>query len=492
MSETSAPKPGPIVRTAPERGRDPGIRCLGDPESTLSSVKPVLTASEYARVDKAYEGDLIRAMDRAGYAVALAVGRRGAGYGKRVVILAGPGNNGGDGYVAARYLKLRGAAVEIHALAEPKTREAIDAMEKARSANVPIRELAEEVDADLVIDALFGGGVRRGLPDSVRKWMGTPAPVVAVDYPTGLDPDTGKVEDQAFRAVETVTFSTLKTGHIKGIGPEHCGEVTVADIGINGGDPSMCIAEERDAPRPGRAPTTHKWSAGAVLVVGGSNGLLGASIFTARSALNYGAGTVYFASNNRSALQDTVPEIPVLDLKQAQDDLERFDVVVAGPGLAEVDTGSVVSLLREAPRVVLDAGALTLDLVVAGKENQGQVVITPHGGEFGRLTSLGAGTYAIRAYARQQEVTVLLKGHPTQITDGGVPVLVITGGPELATIGTGDVLSGMIGALWARGLDPMTAAVSGAYWHGRAGRDLSLEGTVTADSLADHIASYAW
>jgi hydroxyethylthiazole kinase-like uncharacterized protein yjeF len=455
-------------------------------------VKPVLTASEYGRVDKGYEGDLTQAMDRAGYAVALAAGRRGTGYGNRVVVLAGPGNNGGDGYVAARYLKSRGAAVEVHALAEPKTTEAIDAMSKARSSNVPIRELAEPVDAHLVVDSLFGGGVRGGLPEQVRKWMATSVPVVAVDYPTGLDPDTGTVDDEAFRAVETVTFSTLKTGHVKGAGPEHCGEVTVADIGINGGEPSMYVAEEADAPRPSRARTTHKWSAGAVLVVGGSEGLLGASIFTARSALNYGAGTVYFASKDGAALQKTVPEIPVLDIKQAQDDLERFDVVIAGPGLAEDDADSAVPILERASNVVLDAGGLTQALLVAAKQNDGHVVVTPHAGEYARLTGLGAGTYSIRAYAREQEVTVLLKGNPTQITDGGLPVLVTTGGPELASIGTGDVLAGMIGALWARGLDPMTAAVSGAFWHGRAAGDLQSRGTVTADRLADHIASFAW
>lgn len=455
-------------------------------------MKPVLTAGEYARVDRAYTGDLVEAMNRAGYAVASAATRKGASYGTRVAVLAGPGNNGGDGYVAARYLRSRGVAVEIHALAEPKTPESIDAMQKARAANVPIRELAEPVDAHLVIDALFGGGMRRGLPDSVRKWMGTGAALISVDYPTGLDPDTGKVDDQAFRAIETVTFSALKTGHVRGVGPDHCGEVTVADIGISGGEPSMYIAEEADASRPGRARTVHKWSAGAVLVAGGSEGLLGASIFAARAALGFGAGTVYFASNNRSSLQQVAPEIPALDLRSAAVDLERFDVVIAGPGLAESDKDSVVPILERASQVVLDAGGLTHDLLEAARQNDGKVVLTPHAGEYSRLTGLSAGSYSIRALAREKKVTVLLKGNPTQISNGGKPILVTSGGPELASIGTGDVLAGMIGALWARGLDSTTAAVSGAYWHGRAARDLLTGGTVTAHKLADHIASYAW
>ncbi|MCH8971430.1 MAG: NAD(P)H-hydrate epimerase, partial [Acidobacteria bacterium] len=165
-------------------------------------MKPVLTADEYRRVDKAYEGDLTQAMDKAGYAVALAAARAGAGYGKRVVVLAGPGNNGGDGYVAARYLKARGADVEVQALAPPKTTEAIDAATKADAVGVRIVELGEPDDSDVIVDALFGGGTRSGLPDSVTAWMDTEVPVIAVDYPTGLDPNTGIVEDRRFYLVD--------------------------------------------------------------------------------------------------------------------------------------------------------------------------------------------------------------------------------------------------------------------------------------------------
>lgn len=458
----------------------------------LTHMKPVLTAEEYRRVDKAYDGDLIEAMDRAGHAVALAAARHGASYGKRVVVLAGPGNNGGDGYVAARYLKRRGAAVEVHALAEPKTEESIDAFAKARSAGVLIRELAAPVPAHLVIDALFGGGARQGLPEHVRAWMETKAPVIAVDYPTGLDPDTGKVEDAAFVAVATVTFSTLKTGHVKGVGPEHCGVITVADIGINGGTPSMYVAEESDAPRPGRKRTSHKWSAGSVLVTGGSAGLIGASVFAGRSALNFGAGSVMIASPNAAAVHQIAPQLPTFALDEAEKRLERFDVVVAGPGLAEGDASAVVPTLEKATKVVLDAGGLTEELLAAAKANDGEVVITPHQGEYQRLTGRGGGSYSIRAFAREEGITVLLKGNPTQISNGGLPILVTSGGAELASIGTGDVLAGMIGALWARGLPPIEAAVSGAYWHGRAGSDLRRHRTVTADRLTDHIASYAW
>lgn len=455
-------------------------------------MRPVLTAEEYRRVDKAYRGDLVQAMDRAGHAVALAAARAGATYGRRVTVLAGPGNNGGDGYVAARYLKERGAYVKVHALAEPKTTEARDAAHKALSAGVPMVELGDAVDSDVVIDALFGGGARGGLPKSVVAWMTTTAPVVAVDYPTGLDPDTGKVEDDAFHAVETVTFSALKTGHVLGSGPDYCGTVTVADIGIHGGEPSLFIAEEADVPRPGRERKAHKWSAGAVLVLGGSIGIVGASVLAGRAALNFGAGTVYIASPRVDLVQQIAPELPSLPLEGVADQLRRFDVVVAGPGLAEGDAASIRPLLEQASRVVLDAGGLTPATLQAARAGHGEVVVTPHDAEFVRVAGVGAGTYAVRSFASREGITVLRKGNPTMISNGGPPILVTAGGPELASIGTGDVLAGMVAALWARGLEPVEAGVSAAYWHGRAAADLAEDRTVTADVLADYIAVQAW
>jgi NAD(P)H-hydrate epimerase len=455
-------------------------------------MKPVLTAEEYQRVDKAYTGDLDQAMDRAGYAVALAAVRNGAGYGKRVVVLAGPGNNGGDGYVAARYLKRRGASVEIHALAQPRAPEAVRAARLAREHGIPVRDLGEVSGADVVIDALFGGGVRGGLPAGVLAWMGTAAPVVAVDYPTGLDPNTGKVGEQAFKAVETVTFSTLKTGHVRGHGPDHCGVVTVVDIGIEGGQPSMWVAEEEDAPRPPRARTAHKWSAGAVLVVGGSTGLVGASVFAARSALHFGAGSVAVASPRSDLVTAAAPELLTVSFQEAGEGLDRFDVVIAGPGLAMADRDAVLPIVGKASRVVLDAGGLEPALIDAAGEGGAEVVITPHAREFERVAGVEGGTFSARAYAEHKGLTVLLKGNPTLITEGSEPILVATGGPELASIGTGDVLAGMIGALWGRGLDARTAAVSAAYWHGIAGADLAHTTTVTADALAGHVGRFAW
>lgn len=455
-------------------------------------MKPVLTAEEYRRVDKAYQGDLATAMDRAGHAVALAASRAGAAYGKRVVVLAGPGNNGGDGYVAARYLRDRGAMVTVQALAEPATGLAREAAARARTAGVAISEIGAPVGANVVVDALFGGGARTGMPEEILAWMETDAPVVAVDYPTGLDPDTGKVAEKAFRAVETVTFSTLKTGHVKGVGPDHCGVVTVADIGIEGGEPSMFVAEESDAPRPRRERTAHKWSAGAVLVLGGSPGMIGAAVFAGRSALRFGAGSVVVASPEPRMIQQAAPELVANTFDQVGEKLSRFDVVIVGPGLDPSDTESVLPLVSKAGRVLLDAGGLTPALLQTAKDGDSEVVLTPHDAEFARVAGVAAGAYATRSFATRENITVLRKGNPTMISDGGLPILVSTGGPELASIGTGDVLAGMIGALWARGLRPTEAAVSAAYWHGVAGAALAIEETVTAPGLLDRIGEYAW
>lgn len=455
-------------------------------------MRPVLTAQEYQRVDKAYDGDLARAMERAGHAVALAAARAGAGYGRRVLVLAGPGNNGGDGYVAARFLKSRGASVEVHALASPATELARRAAERAVSSGVRISELGSVVDADLVVDALFGGGVRNGIPDPILAWMDTRAPVIAVDYPTGLDPNTGEVGEKAFRARQTVTFGAVKTGHVRGAGPDHCGLLTVADIGIEGGKPSMFIAEESDAPRPPRPRNAHKWSAGSVLVLGGSEGIVGASVFAGFAALNFGAGSVAVASAHSKEVEQAAMELPTYTLDQAVDRLSRFDVVVAGPGLLEADAEAVRLVLVRANRVVLDAGGLTPKTLAAAVEGGAEVIVTPHDAEFVRVAGAGAGAYSVRSFAARDGITVVRKGNPTMVSDGGLPILVTTGGPELASIGTGDVLAGMIGGLWARGLTSLEAAISGAYWHGIAGAGISLNRTVTAATLLDEIAKYAW
>jgi NAD(P)H-hydrate epimerase len=451
-------------------------------------MRPVLTPAESARLDAAATEPVEVLMERAGLAVALAAVRHGAAYGRRVLVLAGPGNNGGDGYVAARHLAGRGVDVVVLRLAPPRTPAARWAA-GSLPGSVRVRPLGPPAAAELVIDALFGGGFREGVPGEVEPWFDHPAPVVAVDVPSGLDPATGTVAGGAFSAVETVTFHALRPGHLLGEGPDRCGRVTVADIGLAGGDPCLRVVEGADAPRPGRLRTAHKWSAGSVLVVGGAAGMTGAAVFAGRSALHFGAGAVGVSSPERATIAMLAPELLTHPLGSVP---ERYRTLIIGPGLGPAHTDDVAALLASHPGpVVLDADGLAAG-AEALRARPGPTVLTPHAGEFARLSGSEATAEAARGFAAATGTVVLLKGNPTVVTDGGVPWVVTSNGPELATIGTGDVLAGMVGALLARGLDPLDAARSAAYWHGVAGADLARSGTVTADRLSVHVGRFAF
>ncbi len=447
-------------------------------------------------------------MERAGLGVALAAVRLGAGYGTRVVVLAGPGNNGGDGYVAARHLRRRGVAVEVRSLGRAKDEgPAGRAAAAAAGAGVPIRPLGEPEPCDLIVDALFGAGFRGALEGPAAAWVEHPAPVVSVDLPSGMSGTDGTVEGAAFTAARTVTFHALKAGHLLGEGPDRCGVIEVVDIGLVGGDPVLRLCEDEDAMLPGRARTAHKWSAGAVLVVGGSAGLLGAPVLAARAALRFGAGYVRLAVPGalRDAAASVDPSLTTVavgagdtlsaeDTRAVLEGAERFDVLALGPGLGTGDgpSGLVGALLERWDRpLVLDADGITATSPAALAARRHPTIITPHAGEFGRITGEPAGYEAASRLAAQTGAVVLLKGSPT-IAAGRDPWVITTGGPELATLGTGDVLTGMIAALVARGLDVEAAGRSAAHRHGRAGAALAARESVTASGLVEEIARWAW
>ncbi len=471
-------------------------------------MKLVITPEESGRLDAAAAGRIDDLMDRAGYGVSLAAAEMGAGYGRRIVVLCGPGNNGGDGYVAARYLRGRGANVRIRALREPSPGSPAErARRSAIRAGVPVLPWTAAPDAaDLLIDALFGVGFHGALPEEVRPWLDSAAPVLAVDVPSGLDAATGESPDDSFRAVRTVTFHAYKPGHVLGEGPERCGRVSLVDIGLSGGEPEMRWCEEEDAPRPARNRTDHKWSAGSVVVVGGSPGLTGAPLLAAVAAIHGGAGavTLMCPAQLQPAYAAQAPGImtrgvgngrrfAVTDADEVLHAGRRFDVMVLGPGLG-LDVGDFATQLvsRWPQAILVDADGLNaLDGTGALRARQSPVIITPHAGEFTRLTGEPAGYRAAAALAADTGAVVLLKGNPTFVT--GEEIWVVTsGGPELATIGTGDVLSGLVAALWSRGLDAETAARSGAYWHGRTGAAAVAGGTVTAAELAQAVGRFAW
>jgi len=470
-------------------------------------MKPIVTAAQSREQDASYEGDLGAIMERAGYAVAKAAARMGAGYGRRVVVLAGRGNNGGDGYVAARYLARRGAHVTVKATGPAESGQATAAEAAWRRAGGVVEELGAPTRADLIIDAVFGVGFRGELPKPVAGWGAHSAPILAVDVPSGLDATTGEAASGTLRATETVTLSHYKTGQFFAAGPEVCGHVEVADLGLPPAEATLLLCEGEDAPRPARERDAHKWSAGSVAVVGGSAGMAGAAILAATAALRFGAGAVAtFIPGTLAAEVDAAhPEImtngigtsaslAAADAAVVAAAVKRFDVVVLGPGLGDGVATFVADLLKLlAQPVVLDADGLNVvspDLLAT---RLGPTIITPHAGEFHRLTD-NAATYAAAAeLAGAAGVTVVLKGPATVVADpGNIPWLVTAGGPELATVGTGDVLAGMIAALRARDLDDPTAARSAVFWHGEAASSLAATSTVTAEKLADVVRRFAF
>lgn len=431
---------------------------------------PVLTAAESARVDAASPIPVSDLMRRAGVAAAhLAVTRYGIGYGSRVVVLAGPGNNGGDAYVVASVLAARGAAVSLVSFGAPSTEPARHHAARVRGMNPIVGQSPE-----LIIDGVFGAGSRPGVPAEVASWGRRGVPILALDLPSGLEADSGRAGDGTIRADATVAFHTLKPGHLLGDGPDFCGHVEVADIGLSGGEPAYRLAERSDAPRPARPRTAHKWSAGSVLVVGGTTGMIGAAVMAARSALAFGAGSVGLATPDVRLAQTLAPDILAYPIDALPD---RFGVWVVGPGLGNGHADLVAHAHDRRAPTVIDADALGSHSLRADHPD---IVLTPHAGELRRMGGTVTGA------------TLLKKGAPT-IVEGDVPWIVDTGGPELATIGTGDVLSGMIGALLARGLGGADAARSAAYWHGVAGRRLKTRvGHVTASSLIDEVGRLAW
>ncbi len=476
-------------------------------------MKPVITPTESGRLDAEAHVPVETLMDRAGLGVALAAADMGMSYGSRVTVLAGPGNNGGDGYVAARYLARRGVTVVVQALGYPRGdySPARKAAVAAADAGVAVSPMGPPHQADLVIDALFGAGFRGELPEPAAQWAEAGLPVLAVDVPSGLDAATGEVAGACFTAQRTVTFHAPKVGHFIGLGPDRCGRLDVVDIGLTEGRADDTVAElklceETDAPRPIRPRTAHKWSSGSVLVVGGSPGLTGAPLLAAQAALGFGAGAAAVACPGglQHVYESMAPGVMTVavgdgsrfdafDAPELLDRATRYGVLALGPGLGPGQEEFVSAVIenRSGP-VVIDAdglNALASPRQLAARD--GETILTPHHGEFRRFAGVEPSYRAALEYAAKSRATVILKGNPT-IVAGGEAWVVDSGGPELATIGTGDVLTGIVAAVWGRGVAAETAARSGAYWHGVAGSALAARRTVTAEGLAAEVGRWAW
>jgi hydroxyethylthiazole kinase-like uncharacterized protein yjeF len=437
-------------------------------------------------------------------------------YGRRVLVLAGPGNNGGDAFEVAAHLKRWFYRVELvfagdeHQLSE----DALAALRRWRECGgntyaAPPAALRP----DLVVDGLFGIGLTRALEGGYAELIAginrLPGPRLALDIPSGINADTGAVMGTALRATHTITFIALKPGLLTLDGPDHCGEIRVAGLGLDVGallqnkGATTAAALLRQA-LPPRARNFHKGNAGSIGVIGGASGMVGAAVLAGRAALKLGVGKVFLGllTDHPPGLDYRQPEL----MLRAPRDLLQDGVVTAfaaGPGMGTWTSAG--QLLRE----VLDAGvplvldADALNLIAASKTLQARLpkrgapsVLTPHPAEAARL--LGCATAAVQAdrvqaaieLARRFHAVAVLKGNGSIIASPEASWLINTSGnPGMASAGMGDVLSGIIAALLAQGANAGDAAAAAVWLHGAAADRLAAQGQgplgITASDVID-------
>lgn len=474
----------------------------------------VLLPAEMAQADKltieaGTPGILL--MEKAGAAVAHAAARSWRG--GLIVIAAGPGNNGGDGFVAARLLRERGWPVRVALHGDRGHLTGDAALAASRFAGEVVEAVPASFDgAGLIVDGLFGAGFRPPLSaaagELVQAINHSPAPVLAIDLPSGLPGDGSEPGGPAVQADRTVTFFRLKPAHLLYPGRGLSGSVEVADIGI----PSSTLTEIRPSifrnlpplwreAFPAIRPTGHKYDRGHLLVASGPAGRGGAARLAAGAGLRAGAGLVTIAAQ-KDALAEHAAQLDAVMLRAADgpDALDvllqdrRMTAVVLGPGLGvgPRTVELVEAVLRSSAAVVLDADALTS---FAGRMDRlaGEVarrsaptVVTPHGGEFARIVPdlLGPSKLeSARLAARRSGAVIVLKGADTVVAapDHDQRAAIADNAPPgLATAGSGDVLAGIVGGLLAQGMPAFEAAAAGVWLHGEAGREAGL-GLISED-----------
>jgi ADP-dependent NAD(P)H-hydrate dehydratase / NAD(P)H-hydrate epimerase len=470
----------------------------------------LLSNAEMAEADRlAIAGGTagIELMERAGEAVADAVAAC-LPAASRVVVVAGPGNNGGDGFVAARLLGGRGYRVRVLLVGEAERIKG-DAALAAKRWGGPLTPadpegLAAGDPSDLVIDALFGAGLDRpvdGLPRAMIESMNAqPAPILAVDLPSGISGTSGAVMGTAVKASRTVTFFRKKPGHLLLPGRIHCGPVSVADIGI----PASVLAQigpqtSENLPTLWRESfpipqlTGHKYDRGHAVVVSGPSWSTGAARLAARGALRAGAGLVTIASPREALAVNAATNLAVMVRPvDGPDELARFladvrlNALAIGPGVGvgEATCELVLAGLAGERAVVLDADAITSfsghpqRLVEAVQGRRGRAtILTPHEGEFSRYfraldtrTKVGSKLERARLAAEVSGTVVVLKGGDTVVAaPDGRAAIAANAPPYLATAGAGDVLAGMAAGLLAQGMPAFEAAAAAVWLHGEAG-----------------------
>lgn len=441
-------------------------------------------------------------MERAGLATAELVRRVAPDQARRILVLAGPGNNGGDAFVAARYLKqwwydvrvvFTGDATKLKADASAAFR----AWQEAGGTSTP--GIPANLDWHIAIDGLFGIGLQRKLDDRhtelVNAVNAAGRTVVAIDVPSGIDADSGQIMGAAICASHTITFLGLKAGLHTLDGPDHAGEIHLDTLGIDtppvpDGHGYLIGDEVISAALPPRRQNSHKGRYGDVAVIGGATGMVGAALLAGRAALKLGAGRVLVGLLGEGPAVDYGQ--PDLMLRPVEELLERTDVsaVVVGPGLGRSD--SALHALSKAARmdapIVFDADALNLIASSKGLKETLQkraqpTLLTPHPAEAGRL--LGMDTQSVQEdrigsaleLAAQYNAAVVLKGCGSICAfPEGTWCINISGNPGMATAGMGDVLSGILGALIAQGAAAHSALLAGVHVHGMAADELLANG----------------
>jgi len=471
-------------------------------------------------------------MERAGAAVAVETRRRVEIAQRSVVVLVGPGNNGGDGLVAARHLHDAGARVTL--LFARRRDEQDPNFRQCRERAIPhlcieddpgLQESRAQIaSADVILDALLGTGAARPISGGMKDLLSLladhsrdPSPfVVAVDLPSGLNADSGAVDPVTPYAHLTVTFACPKRGHFLSPGLSHVGELVVADIGIplpEEGRLQLVTNQMVRRHLPARPVVAHKGTFGRALILAGSINYPGAAALAAQSAYRVGAGLVTLAcpaqiypilasklteATYLPLAEDTPGHLGPASLPELLAALPNYDVLLIGPGLGQHPT--TAALLAQLPSpslpLVLDADALNLLSRSPGwwERWPAGAILTPHPGEMARLTGLSRDEVEARRWeiaaesALKWQKVILLKGACTVITDlQGDQFILPFANPVLATAGSGDVLAGAIVGLLAQGLTPAGAALVGGYLHGLAGeigRELVGEAGVTAGDLA--------
>jgi hydroxyethylthiazole kinase-like uncharacterized protein yjeF len=442
--------------------------------------RPILTADAMRAAEQ-------RAID-AGTSVEQLMERAGAGLAEAAyrfagplptLVLCGPGNNGGDGYVAARHLRERGMAVRIAALSEPKSAAAQWARSQWKG---EVESLAAETaPAPLVIDALFGTGLKRGLEPIVAEQLGRLCDAavarITCDLPSGVETDSGSVLSPVPVFDMTVTFGALKPAHLLHPAMRSCGRLVLADIGIEADETWL----EVEAPHiPPLDPGGHKYDRGLVHALAGT--MPGAIALAAKGAARAGAGYV------RVSTSRPIEGLPssIVQIETAPVNDERIGCLLVGPGLGDIPQVLTLALTSKAPKVI-DADAIGL-LGDAERLKGQDAILTPHEGEFRKLFGDLSGSKPERALeaAKRSGAVILYKGPDTIVAAPDGRVGFAPRAPAwLASAGTGDVLAGVVAAMRARGLPAFEAASAAVWLHGRAAEIAGPQ--MIADDLADAI-----